>query len=463
MHYRFSLILTGIIMYFFPGNQILIAQNSDQKIEIRHRIMNQENPEFKELDLEISRLMKSWSITGAAVSILQEGKLVYTRGYGYADKQNKIEMQPENRFRIASVSKLITAVAIMKMREMGLIDLDQKVFGKHGILNDPIYYGKVSDRRIYNISVRHLLNHSAGWSRRTKGDPLFMKSYIARSLKLNNDSLQNSDVIRYMLSQSLDFTPGTQSQYSNLGYSILGEIIEKISGLTYADYVQEHLFTPIGIQNIAMGSNDYNGRLPEEVHYYDLPRMNKMMISRGFSPRPYGSTDVEMLGAAGGWVASPVEISMFLASIDGNGEDDILTPESLDIMARRTDKLLPFGWIGVNSNNDWWRTGTLAGTSALMVRKSNGLSFVFITNTSTEAGNDFPSIAYASIEKGISAVKEWTTNDLFRIMNRQLVKLDIRSSDFLTLYQYQVPSYQALQPVHMLNLDEPTLAENGTR
>ena len=83
--------------------------------------------------------MKKWTIEGASVAIAKDGKLVYARGFGYADTAAGIETQPYSKFRIASISKLVTAVAIMKLQEEGKLSLDDKVFGPEGILNDSCY------------------------------------------------------------------------------------------------------------------------------------------------------------------------------------------------------------------------------------------------------------------------------------------------------------------------------------
>jgi len=97
------------------------------------------------------------------MSIVKDGKLVYAHGFGYADVQAKQQVTPGNLFRIASVSKLITAVAIMKLVEKKAISLDSKVFGPKAILKDPVF-NNVVDKRLYNITVRHLLAHAGGWS-----------------------------------------------------------------------------------------------------------------------------------------------------------------------------------------------------------------------------------------------------------------------------------------------------------
>lgn len=184
------------------------------------------------------------------VAIARQGKLVYARGFGYADTAAGIETQPYSKFRVASISKLVTAVAVMKLMEEGKLSLDDKVFGPDGILNDSCYcYPR--DKRVFNISVAHLLSHEGGWSQRY-GDQMFMPHVIAREMKCSLP-VDTRTIVRFALSKRLHFTPGTGRSYSNLGYSILGLVIEKISGMPYEDYCTTAIFEPLGIYDIVPG------------------------------------------------------------------------------------------------------------------------------------------------------------------------------------------------------------------
>ena len=109
--------------------------------------------------------MKKWSIAGASVAIAREGKLVYAKGFGYTDTASGVETQPYNKFRIASISKLVTAIAVMKLAEEGKLSVSDKVFGPEGILKDSIYCSP-RDKRVFDITIGHLLSHEGGWSQR---------------------------------------------------------------------------------------------------------------------------------------------------------------------------------------------------------------------------------------------------------------------------------------------------------
>ncbi|HWS00840.1 MAG TPA: serine hydrolase domain-containing protein, partial [Prolixibacteraceae bacterium] len=127
------------------------------------KIVASENTDL--LDKSFERFRQQNLLKGLAVAIVKDERLIFVKGYGYADAEAKIPAAPEQLFRIASVSKLVTAIAIMKLVESGKITLESKVFGKHGILNKEKQL-QIKDKRLENITVRNLLNHSGGWTQR---------------------------------------------------------------------------------------------------------------------------------------------------------------------------------------------------------------------------------------------------------------------------------------------------------
>ena len=121
----------------------------------------------------IDQLESNWRNSGR----VKNEKLVYAKGFGYADKENKVAVEPYSLFRIGIISKLVTAIAILKMVDDGKIGLDDYVFGDNGILKGA-KYKDISNRNVYKIKVKHLLNHTGGWSLITYGDPMFIQSKI---------------------------------------------------------------------------------------------------------------------------------------------------------------------------------------------------------------------------------------------------------------------------------------------
>ena len=421
-----TLCVTALIILFriaFSLNEITASSGADLATgggNAVRKITNEysELPQFAKLDESITQFLKRWEIVGASVAIVNRGKLVYAKGFGFADTVAKITVEPEHLFRIASVSKLITAVTILKMEEFGLLSLNDRVFGPNGILTDSIYLG-YRDKNVEKITIRHLLEHSGGWTTRS-GDPMFMHWRLS-TLMNKPLPLSSNDIIQYVLTRHrLSFMPGTRSVYSNLGYVILGEVIAKVSGMPYEQYVREKILAPMGIYNMRIGRNFYEMRYPGETVYFDRRGAEYRLSCDGTGqmvPRQYGGTDIEALGAAGGWVASAVDLMKFMTHIDGyTGVIDFLDPYSIEKMTCPAEPYLsPIGWRETHGDGVWWRTGTLAGSSALMVRQNDGVSWVVLMNTSTWKGSRFSPDIYRMMVKALATVDEWPNVDLFNL------------------------------------------------
>lgn len=390
----------------------------DNRIEaVSHRISNKlsECEETQKADKLLNRFLKRWEVAGATVAVVKDGKLVYAKGYGYSDVDNKKGVETSNLFRIASVSKLITGTAIMKLQEEGKLHLDDFVFGEHGILNDTIYTN-IRDKRAKRITVEHLLRHSGGFTSKY-GDPMFLPLAIAKKMKVESP-IDAQTIIQFALSRRLGFTPGTRGSYSNLGYVILEKVISKLANEPYETYVQTHVLNPAGIFDMHLGHSLQEDRFPNEVNYYEQSNAIKISAFNGSGKTVFksnGGNNLEALGGAGGWVASGAELIKFMMAIDGDDTlPDILTKKSVKYMTT-PNKLghSPIGWKGTHGNGTWWRTGSLAGSSALLKHYSNGLSYVIITNSSTWRGSDFTKDLSVLMSRFLRSVKEWPEHDLF--------------------------------------------------
>ncbi len=375
-----------------------------------------DDPAFSQIDRSVERFLQVNEMVGASVAIAKDGNLVFTKGYGWADKENRIRTEPYHLFRVASVSKLITAAGIMILVEEGKLNLDDYVFGPKGILNE-YPFDSYRDKNVEKIKVIHLLNHSGGWTNRW-GDPMFMPQVVAHAL--NKDTpVDVTDIIRFMLGKRLHFKPGTRSSYSNLGYAILGKIIEQVSGEDYESFIKTNLLYPLGIFDMQIGGSYLSERAELEVKYYEPSdsylvrdfRNENIMV-----PRSYGGNDIKTLGAAGGWIASSTDLLKFMLAIDGmNIPQDILSRESIERMTTPMKPYLdPIGWRGINSNS-WYRTGTLAGTSALMVRRNDGISYVILFNSSTWKGPMLASDIRRMMDYAIRKTSDWPQYNLFEL------------------------------------------------
>ncbi|MEO1655765.1 MAG: serine hydrolase domain-containing protein, partial [Bacteroidota bacterium] len=221
--------------------------------------------DLQKVDSRIERFRKQWGLVGCALAIVKNEKLVFAKGYGYADQEKQIPVQPFHLFRIASVSKLFTAIAIMHLVEAGELRLADRVFGAKGILNDSIFLA-IEDPLAYKIEVQHLLRHTGGWRNQLRRDPMFAPQAVARVMEVASPpSLET--IIQFMLAQKGYFEPGSLYDYSNFGYCVLGKIIEKKTGMPYEAYLQQHILAPMGIRNMHLTSNTYEGKDPLEVKY----------------------------------------------------------------------------------------------------------------------------------------------------------------------------------------------------
>jgi len=333
--------------------------------------VNSDIPELAGLDKKVQAYMQRWELRGACLAVVRNDSLVYAKGYGYADEN--LPMQPCYLMRIASVSKLITAVGIMNLVDRGMLSLDDKVFGEDGILTGYPYDNALKDPNYSKITVEHLLRHQGGFA----SDPMFAAETVKGALGLKREPVAD-DYIRYGLSRKVLYAPGTTNRYSNFGYLLLSRIIEVVGDTDYESFIDQNILEPIGINDMHIAGNEYIDRYPGEVRYY----------SHDPSRNSYSGNDITTLSGAGAWCCSIIELSKLVAAIDGRPEvENILSLEAIEEMTRYTDpNLYSLGWNDTNPEIGWTRTGTFTGTSALIKYFPDGECWIFITNNSTWKG-----------------------------------------------------------------------------
>ncbi len=405
------------LFFFVPQvgtESVVIINDSYSPASLRIDNTLTDSELFDGAEKGVEWFMKNWRIKGASVAVAREGKLLYARGFGYASLNDSLPVQPYHRFRVASVSKLVTAVAVMKLQEEGKLSVHDHVFGPDGILDDTLF-AHPKDRRVFDITVAHLLAHEGGWSQRY-GDQMFMPTVIARALDVPMP-VDIKSIVRFALSKNLHFTPGKGQSYSNLGYSILGLVIEKASGTDYETYCRREVLEPLGIYDMALGHNLPEKALPLEVSYYEVdnaPLRPSVYGTGEMVPASRGGNDIETLGAAGGWVATAPDLMRLLLAVDGFEEPkDILSPESVEFMTDVYNGYAPVGWRATMTNGSWWRTGSFSGTSAMMKRMPDGTAWVVLTNSSAWNGSELTSDIDQMMSKFIMRVREWPQEDLF--------------------------------------------------
>jgi D-alanyl-D-alanine carboxypeptidase len=318
------------------------------------------------VDDGVRDFMARFNVPGLSLAIVKDGRLVYCKGYGFADQTAAKYVDTASLFRIASISKSITAASILKLAEEGKLSLSAKVFGAQGVLGTT-YGTQPYQNNITNITIQQLLQHTAGGWMNDANDPMF-----------TNPTLTAGELISWTLNnRPLDNTPGDRYAYSNFGYSILGRVIEKVSGKTYEEYVRTGILAPLGITRMQIGGNTEADKKTDEVKYYGQSNQN-----------PY-AYNIARMDAHGGWIASAKDLMKFAVAVDGfSTKPDMLSTTSLNTMTTGSsaNPTYGMGWM-VNTSNNWWHTGALPGTATMIARSSGGYSWAILTNTRSMDAN----------------------------------------------------------------------------
>lgn len=347
----------------------------------------------------LSEFFQRHEVPGAAVAITDQGRLVYAQGFGFADRQQGQRATPESLFRIASISKPITAVAILQLVQRGRLSLEDRVF--EILKYEPLLEnGATFDERQRQITIRHLLQHRGGWDRQQSLDPMFQSVRFAQLLNVPPPA-KPEHIIRVMLGRKLDFDPGQRYAYSNYGYCLLGRVIETVTGAGYEQYVREQVLAPLGIRSMRLGKTRLPDRyVPDEVRYYD-PEQGPSVFAADLGqsvPQPYGAFYLEAMDAHGGWLASALDLARFATAFDDPDHCPILSRASIEQMYAR-----PPGQAGYNPDDSpesfyyslgWmnriladkpqinrWHTGSIPGTATILIRRHDGRNMVALLNT----------------------------------------------------------------------------------
>lgn len=388
-------------------------------------------PALAAFDDAITALMTKYGLPGGQLAVAKDARLVLNRGYGLADVDQQEQVQPESLFRIASVSKAFTAVAILTLVDAGKLTLDTKAFLLLDLEPPP---GANLDPRFDDITVEHLLVHAGGWDRDVSGiEPTFLpwSRTVAATMGVD-DPPDHIAVVRFMLGVPLDFDPGSKSVYSNFGMLVLGRIIERVSGQSYGDYVRDNVLLPAGITDMRLGKTRLSERAPGEVQYYSPPGLiplPSVFWGEGFVPAAYGSFYLETTDAHGGWIASAADMVRFTLAVDGQRGTPLLTSAMVQALVgtTRPKESHGSGWdnepvvngLGwdikpVDGGFEWSKGGALTGsTSALPFRRPDGLAFAFTFNTLPNDYRSFFVEAVETIQAVADSITAWPEHDLF--------------------------------------------------
>jgi CubicO group peptidase (beta-lactamase class C family) len=303
--------------------------------------------------------MAKHQVPGLSVAFSRFGQPVFQAAYGMADEASGEDLATDHLFRIASVSKPLTAVAVFTLIEAGKLKIDDKVLGPDGILTVGRDIKLAADVR--DITIHHLLTHTCGGWQNDGNDPMF-----------RHPELDHADLIaRTLRDQPLKNAPGMSYAYSNFGYCLLGRVIEKLSGKPYADYVRKAILNPCGIERMKISGNTLAERAPGEVVYYGRDGED-----------PY-QMNVRRMDSHGGWLASPAEFVKFLVRCDGSQRpSDLLRQTAFKTMMTATKANAGYacGW-SVNGAPNRWHGGSLPGTATIAVQTASGMCWAGFTNS----------------------------------------------------------------------------------
>ncbi len=337
-------------------------------------------PGMEQFDNLVIAMMSRHGIPGGALAIAKDGKLVFAKGYGFADLGGD-EAGPQTLFGLASLSKPITAAAILKLIQEGKLRPDDPILELLKHIAPP--RGAKMDPRLRTVTIRQALNHSGGWDRMVSGDPASWAPQICRGLGVPMPPSQEQ-FISFMMAMPLDFEPGTRTQYSNVGYIMLGAVIEKLTGQSYETYVQKHVFEPMGIKKakVHKGGQQY---FPGEAKRY--------LVGNHTALPPL---QMPMLQAAGGWSASPVDMVRFLTAMDGSRGKRFLDDKTFALMLEPPPPPLKvgpdgtfhgIGWVTTLKTKDTFgyaQDGSWHGARTFMKRTPRGVNVALVFNASMQ-------------------------------------------------------------------------------
>jgi D-alanyl-D-alanine carboxypeptidase len=328
------------------------------------------------LNNKVTAFMGSYNIPGASLAVTKNGKLVYIKGFGKANTATGELVTPASRFRLASVSKTFTGVAILKLVQDGRLNLDAKVFGAGGVLGND-YGTPPYDANLLNITVRNLLQHVSGcWGASSGGDVIDQNpTYTYKQFfdwVINTRPNPNA--------------PGTVYDYSNVNFVLAGRIVEKISGKTYVNFIKEDIMAPIGGTQTDMAGKTEADKKPNEVTYYGQGNDAPFVYTIAFPRRD----------ADGGLMTTATDLIRLVNAIDGSAtRPDILNTGNLTALTTPSAVYPSYACgIGIwSAENVWFNYGSLPGTRTAFMRNANGVCVALLLNSRmdpTTAGGDNP-------------------------------------------------------------------------
>ena len=345
-------------------------------------------PDFAAIDAYVMARMKDLRIPGVAIGIVRGDQIVYLKGFGVADPSGR-PVTPQTSFRLASVSKTITALAIMQLVETGGVELDTAVHYYLPWFQVGVERSSPQDESSA-ITVRHLLYHTSGIPQSAGNDNFFNGD-------LSDAALENN--VRQLARVSLNRPVGTTYQYANLNYDVLGLIVQAVSGQTYEAYIQEHIFTPLEMHRSFASQAEAQGMAIGYRQWFGFPVPSSLPDDRATRPSSFLISSAEDL------------THLLIAELNGGryGNNAVLSPEGIAATQRpitpigETDMYSGMG-MDVGQVNGVYMAGKTGGTAnysaRIVLSPQDGWGVVVLANTfDIGLGDQFDTLA-----NGITAI-----------------------------------------------------------
>ena len=285
-----------------------------------------------------------------SAAVVFQGQVLHT--FAASTVKSSRPVNVETNFRIASVSKILTAETVLKLVEQDLLQLDEPIVG---LIADSFGL-TVADERARNITIRQLLSHTSGISN-------FLKIFF------DAGSYDQMGMLRGALSVQLDSEPGSTFKYGNVNYVLLGKAIELVTGLSYQDATKELVLTPLGLDSFRL------------VGTYDFGPNDAMHAVSG------NRTYMEQLGPAGAWVATAADVAKLLDSLDPQSPSvHVISSESMELIKlpatpQGATPLWDYG-LGLRLfvSGEWGHSGSIENVHAMVVHRPDGLVVSVLVN-----------------------------------------------------------------------------------
>jgi CubicO group peptidase (beta-lactamase class C family) len=335
-------------------------------------------PELAVLDFEMLKYLRDAGVNSGVLSVMRDGRLVFHRGYGWQDKLRTRAILPTARFRFASNVKGMTAAAAKQVMARGLLQTNLAIFPYLGLQS---FNGVPGDARLNQITLYQCLNHQSGWDRTAVPDPIGQTVLISEAMGLDHPA-GRAEHLRHILSQPLQFSPGTRYEYSNIGFIAAGHAIERATGQRWFDVVKKGVLRPWGANGVTPARSQEKLVEPDEPYYWDEPLVPNVLdfptsaMERG----AYGLLYLEAWDAAGGVMGSTEELLTYAQAfvVGGRGNTN---PEWYSSYYRMGDRRL----LRKGAASD--HGGQVLGSKSSLVQRADGVdwaAFYSLSPTGTE-------------------------------------------------------------------------------